>query len=115
MESILRKSLLIAAALVIAQSGQARAASVEVKVPFPFTVNGQQMPAGQYRVENNGADLLIRGERGTGAALFVIAMPAAGHDPAGDRPALTFTHDEAQYRLSGVWESGTEGQVIRSH
>ncbi|HVH29346.1 MAG TPA: hypothetical protein VM818_21475 [Vicinamibacterales bacterium] len=114
MGSILKKSALLAAALLIVQAGTARAASVEVKVPFPFTVNGHQMPAGQYVVENRGADLLIRGERGTGATMFVAAMPAAGYDPAGDRPSLTFAHNDAQYQLSTVWESGTEGRVIRN-
>ena len=56
--------------------------------------------------------LLIRGEKGNHAAAFVSTVPAAGKDPAGSVPALMFSHDENQYRLSSVWQSETEGRVI---
>jgi len=41
-----------------------------------------------------------------------LTTPAAGKDPAGSAPALTFSRDENQYRLSSVWQSETEGSVI---
>ena len=56
--------------------------------------------------------LLIRTEDGTNAGVFVLARPAAGHDPAGDTPALTFNRYENQYRLVSIWESAAQEQEI---
>jgi alkylation response protein AidB-like acyl-CoA dehydrogenase len=103
----------LAAAVVVGAGGSARAAEVEVKVPFPFVVHGKTLPAGEYRLENEGDVILIRGERGNKVGMFVMGMPAGGHDPAGEQPALTFKRDETTYRLTGVWESGSEGEEIR--
>jgi hypothetical protein len=113
MSSILKKSAVIAAASLVCSGATARAATVEVKVAFPFVVQGQTLPAGEYRVESEGSSaVLIRGEKSNHAGVFVLTSPALGHDPAGQRPALTFTRHETQYRLSGIWESGTDGHAI---
>lgn len=86
---------------------------MEIKVPFPFVVKGQAFPAGQYRVEEeSGSALLIRGEKGNHAAAFVMTMRASGADPAGTKPALTFTRHENQFRLSSVWEPDGEGWSV---
>ena len=113
MLSILKKSAMFAAALLVFTAATARAETVEVKVAFPFQVNGQTLPAGRYAVEYDGScGLLIRGEKGNHAEIFVSTMAADGHDPAGQKPALTFTRHDSKYRLSSVWESGTDGRVI---
>src|SRR5262245_51401273 len=112
MNAIVKRLGLLTTAFVVCASGAARAATIEVKVPFPFLVHGMTLPAGQYRVENDGSTLLIRGERGNQAAMFVAATPAEGRDPSGDQPALTFTRDETQYKLTDVWESGSEGFTL---
>ena len=104
-----------ALACLAATAGTARAADVlQVKVPFPFLVRGQSFPAGNYRIEREGSGLsvlLIRGDNGKASA-FTSTVPSAGHDPAGDKPALTFTRHENQYQLSEVWASGSEGQTL---
>jgi hypothetical protein len=113
--AVTTKVMLFAAGLVMLAAGTASAAAVEVKVPFPFVVQGQTMPAGQYRVESETTDpsiLLIRGEKGTKPGMFVVTRTAAGHDPAGDTPALTFDRFENTYRLVSVWESMRQGQEI---
>jgi hypothetical protein len=100
--------------LLAVSAGLARAATVEVNVPFPFMVQGRMLPAGQYRVVQDETDLavvLIRGEHGNPATLFLLTTPAAGHDPA-DRPALVFTRRQAQYQLIDIWDSGDEGFEI---
>ena len=99
--------LLFAVATAKASEGYA----FEVKVPFPFVVTGHTFPAGQYMIEEqaNGSSLLLRGENGNHAATFLNTTPASRQEPAGTKPALTFTHDENQYRLSSVWESGSQG------
>jgi hypothetical protein len=97
-------------------AGSARAEEVVVNVPFPFVVQQQTMPAGEYVVERVGQGqdaLLIRRTKGVGnSAAIMLTTPASGFDPAGDKPALTFTHDENVYRLSTIWESHTEGRTL---
>ena len=115
MWSVTKKALLLTAGLVMFVGGTASAATVDVKVPFPFLVQGRTMPAGQYRVQTDTIDpsvLLIRGENGNKAGMFVLTQTAAGRDPAGDTPALTFNRYENQYRLVGIWESVGQGHEI---
>jgi hypothetical protein len=116
MRSIMSKSAVVAGAFLLVAGAAANAAAsdlvAEVKVPFSFVVNGRSLPAGQYMVERDDLSspvLLIRGEKGTHAATFVSTTPAGGQDPAGTAPVLTFTRHENQYRLSSVWESGSQG------
>jgi hypothetical protein len=108
----IRKAGLLAAAFVVLTAGSARASTMEVKVPFPFVVHGQTLPAGQYLVSDDGGVVQFRGEKGNHAATFVMTIPASGHDPAGDSPALTFRHVENQYRLTDIWESAMQGREI---
>ena len=87
---------------------------VQANVPFPFVVNGRTLPAGKYAVERDDltpSALVIRPENGKGGTV-VMAMPDAGTDPAGNRPALTFDRFENQYRLSGVWQANHEGMDV---
>ena len=108
-----RRAALLAAAVLVLLGGTARASIVEIKVPFPFQVRGQMLPAGQYRVTSNADGVVeILGERGTRAAMFAMTIPARGQDPAGDKPTLTFKRDETNYRLTSIWASGTEGRTI---
>jgi hypothetical protein len=115
MRSMMSKSMVLAGAFLLVAGATTKAAAssvVEVKVPFPFVVNGRSLPAGQYMVERDDTSpsvLLIRGEKGNHTATFVSSMPAGGQDPAGSAPVLLFKRDENQYRLSSVWESSSEG------
>jgi len=115
MWSMTKNAVLFAAGLVMLAGGAASAAPVDVKVPFPFIVQGKTMPAGMYRVVSDSDDpsvWLIEGEKGTHAGTFVLTRVASGHDPAGDDPALTFDKNETQYQLVGIWEAKAEGQEV---
>lgn len=109
MRTLIRKAGLLAAAFVALAAAPARASTVEINVPFPFVVEGGTLPAGQYLVTNEAGLVELRGERGNHAVLNFLVMPASGHDPAGDRPTLTFKRDGGQYRLTDVWEWSTYG------
>ena len=110
---IKKRTALLAAAFLVLLSGTGRASIVEVKVPFPFLVHGQMLPAGQYLVTSAGTGVVeIIGERGTRVGMFAMTTPASGQVPAGDKPTLTFKRDETNYRLSSIWASGTEGRTI---
>jgi len=113
--SMTKKAALFAAGLVMLAGGTAGAAPVDVKVPFPFIVQGKTMPAGEYRVVSDSDDpsvWLLEGEKGTHAGTFVLTRVASGYDPAGDEPALTFDKNESQYQLVGIWESKAQGQEV---
>jgi hypothetical protein len=112
MRSLIKKAGLLAATFMVLATGSARASTIEVKVPFPFVVHGQTMPAGQYLVKEDGGVVQFRGERGNQVSMFVLTMPASGHDPAGNSPALTFKRYENQYRLTDIWQSAMQGREI---
>ena len=118
MWTVVKRTTLLAAALLLFTGGTARAASVNVKVPFPFLVQGHTLPAGQYELDRSLTDpsvILIRGENGNKVGMFVLTIPVGGHDPAGEMPALTFSRWENQYRLTDIWESADMGHEIPPH
>ena len=115
MRTILRNAVLAAGGILMCAGGTAQASEstvVEAKVPFAFVVNGESFPAGTYMIERDdtvSSVLLIRGEHNNHAAAFVWTTPDEGRNPAGSQPALSFSRDGNQYRLTGIWESGREG------
>ena len=114
------KTIKLAAALTIACLGMIASPvraqeTVVAKVPFPFIIRGLQMPAGDYSVTADNGILTIRGMDNRTAS-FAIAIPADGHDPAGDDPSLVFVRWENQNMLSEVWESRTAGlSILQAH
>jgi hypothetical protein len=116
MWTAIKKSSVLALMFLGVCVGSARAEEVKVNVPFPFVVHGQTLPAGEYvvqPVDQDPAVIMIRGEHANHKwATIVLTNPADGRDPAGEKPALTFTRVETQYRLSTIWESGTEGRTL---
>ena len=61
MRSLITKAGILAAAFMVLGTGSARASTLEVKVPFPFVVQGQTLPAGEYRVTDVGG--VVRASR----------------------------------------------------
>ena len=115
MWTVVKRTMLLAAGLLVVTSGAASAAVVNVKVPFAFVVQGRTLPAGQYELERELTDpsvILLRGDNGNKVGMFVLTIPAAGRDPAGDMPALTFSRWENEYRLTNIWESANQGEEI---
>jgi len=109
----------VVGALLLMSAGTARATTytlLDVKVPFTFTVNGQQFPAGQYLVQEDEsigpAVLFLRNMKAERAAI-IPTEPAAGGSPAG-QPALTFAKGETQNRLTAVWQSSRHGETVNS-
>jgi hypothetical protein len=115
MKSVIRGAMLTVAG-VFAIAAAAHAETLEVTVPFAFMVGSQQMPAGVYRIERGttmpSSVVLIRGQHGNTAQLFVQTTPLTGANPAGDVPALVFVPDEAAHRLTQVWGASAVGQEL---
>ena len=112
----LMKGALLSACMLFASAAAANAGTLEVNVPFAFMVGSQQMPAGVYRIERDiwmpASVVLIRGQHGNSARLFVQTTPLNGANPIGDVPALVFVPDEGARRLTQVWGASAVGQEI---
>ena len=83
----------------------------EVKVPFGFTVNGQEMPAGSYSVlqdDSQSGTLLIQGQH---SAAYVLTAPVASGSGPQDT-SLVFEKDGKGYRLMQVWDDAGDGVSI---
>ncbi len=115
MNAMTRTSVLFGSLMLMAGSSAWASPVVEANVPFPFTVQGHVLPAGQYRVERDAYDqniLLIKGEHGVRAVAIAESSTAPGQDPAGDKPALVFAHGPAGYRLKDVWDDHFDGREV---
>jgi hypothetical protein len=115
MNSMLKRSLVVAGAVLALGQGIARAADfrdMTVTVPFPFLVKDKVMPAGRYLLQRDDQDrsvVLIQGEKGNRVGAFVLTEQATGRDPKGDKPCLSFTRVGDKYELTNVWESRDDG------
>lgn len=112
MQTIIRTAFI--AALLCGGASVARAESLDVKIPFPFVVHGQTLPAGEYRVETDGPVVMLRGEHGNKSNVIFMTTPAEGQDPGGTAPVLTFKRGETQYRLEDIWESTFRGGALKN-
>ena len=109
MWSVVKRSMLVGVLCLAGASGTAYAGStnlLEVKVPFPFLVGNQTLPAGEYRIQRDdfapGA-LMLRSEHGVASAILNTRPARAAASPSSDQPSLEFKRGENGYRLSNVW------------
>jgi hypothetical protein len=112
-----KRSVVLAVAFVGLAVGTARAQErLVAKIPFPFIVRGEQLPAGSYEIVDNQGMITIEGtdSRDLAAAAVAMGTPASGQDPQGRQPALVFIHSENQYTLSQIWESDAKGLAVLS-
>jgi len=111
MRAMLMSSTIAAMTLVATVAQAAPLSRQEVKVPFAFTVNGQQLPAGTYSVstdDEQSSTLLIQGNH---EAVYVLTAPMSGGSAAQDT-SLVFAKDGDRYRLTQVWNEDGEGVSI---
>lgn len=83
----------------------------EVKVPFNFVVNGQELPAGTYSVQfddMNSGTLLLRGDK---ASAYLLTAPVSGDATPSDS-SLVFAKENGRYHLAQVWNGDSGGQTV---
>jgi len=100
--------LVVLATVLLTQAGFAATSSMFVNVPFQFTVNDTEMPAGRYlvsRITENAVALQL--ENGA-KSLFVLTHSKERLSPE-DLGELVFDRFGSRYFLAEVWErnSGT--------
>ena len=107
MWSVVKRSMLVGVLCLAGASGTAVAGTtvLEVKIPFPFVVGDQTLPAGRYMIQRDdyapGA-LMLRNEHSAASAIL-NTRPATSAPPKNEQPALEFKHVENKYELSNVW------------
>jgi hypothetical protein len=107
-------SVVMGAMVLTSAVAQAAPSAVQqdVKVPFSFVVNGQELPAGTYSIRRDDAQpsaLLIQSGR---ESVYVLTTPVANASARQDS-SLVFAKDGDRYRLAEVWSDAGDGvQVV---
>jgi hypothetical protein len=108
----LKRPVVLAVGFVGMFMGSARAQETLVaKIPFPFVVRGEELPAGRYDIVDVQGLITIEGTDSRSAAI-ALATPASGQDPKGSEPSLVFIHADGRYTLTQIWESDTKGLAL---
>jgi hypothetical protein len=108
--AVIRKSSFLALFFTAVFAGTVHADQdvMKVKVPFPFLVRGEVLPAGEYDIKTDDAGTVvwIRGETRHAPSAVVLTTLADETYSESGHPALIFTRYENQYRLSEIREYG---------
>jgi hypothetical protein len=85
---------------VMAASSFAQSHMVQANIPFDFTVSGKLLPAGEYRIEQHGPNIVeIRNHY---KPITSLALVTAGGDAAPGTGKLMFHRYGGQYFLSEI-------------
>jgi hypothetical protein len=103
----------VLAALGVASAAAQSPGTLQVTVPFPFTVNGVSMPAGDYSISRSGAEssaLLGMRSNDRRHTLFFAGSPAVLGNAAA-ASSLVFRHVGSEYSLADIWWAGYSAGV----
>jgi hypothetical protein len=113
MRAMLMSSVIAAMTLAATVAQAEPTTRQEVKVPFAFTVNGQEMPAGTYTVrqdEDQPSALLIQGGKDV---MYVLTAPVVSGSAPQDT-SLVFAKDGNRYRLTQVWDEDGGVSIVNA-
>lgn len=103
-----RVALIVAFTALLAQhpvQAQSPPTTVVANIPFAFQIGASYLPAGTYRVQMKGDDLLwIKGDSGSAV---MLVMRESRNSPASDS-AVVFHHYGNRYFLREVRTEGTQ-------
>jgi hypothetical protein len=104
-----RIALIVAFTAILAQpalKAQSPSNTVVANIPFAFQIGSYSLPAGTYKIQMQGNDLLsIKGE--SGAAVMLVMWDSA-NQPSRDS-AIVFHHYGNRYFLREVRKEGNQG------
>ena len=109
--------VLAAAAIVVGSASAAQAEErVDVKVPFAFIVNGEQLPAGTYDVMemSDGPNVLIIRSADGRNAVSMLTIPSSSSNEESD-PKLLFEMIDNQHVLVGIDYGDGESRQLASN
>lgn len=90
----------------------AYAEDTHVTVPFPFTVHGQSVPAGDYVFEVRPADVVRMRSVSTPGLVFDLPVIAKLDDNLGNDAKLVFEKDGDARILAEIWMGDQDGHLI---
>lgn len=88
----------------------AGAAELRANIPFAFTVNGANLPAGTYTLSESGSALFVQGATG-GAVVLTNRTESSQHM----QPSLVFNRYGDQYVLRQAWTGSGSGRELPQH
>jgi hypothetical protein len=107
MKRMLKFAVLGLAVVAAAQGAAAQAKRwLVLKAPFAFTVERQQLPAGEYRVQLQDGWLRVQSTDGK-TSVNVLTMPVSGKTPEGHGEVVFHQYGE-RYFLAQVWTPSHE-------
>jgi hypothetical protein len=106
-----RLRLLFSLVILVALGAMSAAAqapdTLQVTIPFAFTVHNVALPAGDYRISRSadGSGLLAMQNIDTRQTVLFLASQT-GHSAAADRSSVAFLSGGADYSLADIWWAG---------
>jgi hypothetical protein len=87
--------------------------TLQVTVPFAFTVNGVYMPAGEYTISRSGAEnsALLAMRRSDSRHTLFFEGSTAALGGAAVQSSLAFRHEGSEYSLADIWWGGYSSGV----
>ena len=103
MRSILRKLILVPAVMAAATLATTSAmAEARVKVPFSFTVDGKNCPAGQYTVDRDARSNLVTLKGRDASQTFTWLLNPGDPGPKDANVVLRFGADGQKHTLQSI-------------
>jgi hypothetical protein len=107
MKRMLKFAVLGLAVVAAAQGAAAQAKRwLVLKAPFAFTVERQQLPAGEYRVQLQDGWLRVQSTDGK-TSVDILTIPVAGKSPEGHGQVVFHQYGD-KYFLAQVWTPSHE-------
>jgi hypothetical protein len=100
-------SLPVSAALLCAAPAASAQTSLVANIPFAFTANHVQLPAGRYQVELKSDCFLDLHNIQTGKSVFAMVRPERGSVVV-NRGKLIFQRTGNHIYMTQVWTTGTD-------
>jgi hypothetical protein len=96
----------LAAFTLFSATTAAAQSKLRINIPFAFTANHQQLPAGSYYVTWLGSGVIQVLNRETGDAQFLMVRPHQGR-VIETRSRFVFQQEGRRYYLANVWVAGS--------
>ncbi|MCX6567496.1 MAG: hypothetical protein NT147_00395 [Candidatus Aminicenantes bacterium] len=101
-------------ALFAVMSGYGQPSILKAKIDFPFKVESQVLPAGQYEFtqDSQGTAFRVQGEGKNGALVMILTQMAAERHAIAKEAHLVFDVVGDTHLLSEIWIPGEDGYML---
>jgi hypothetical protein len=84
------------------------------EIPYPFSVSGQQLPAGQYNFQlaEDHRTVTVRSADGKTGVQGMIVTVISASSGSSERPRVVFDNSGGRHILAEIWMPGHDGFLI---